>query len=191
MIKTLLISRRAAAAAVVAATSMTGLPTVASASPPERVTLDASRPAVVDPFLSETCGTPVTVSITGTDQVTLWRNEAGLVTRELDRFPKAWQTFTAMETGSSVRVAFEGTSTWDYGAGAQIGSAVIIKRTGLIFHIRGATAIAGHEVTEDATVDHFDQGVPIVEGGGVNTKLVGHFPGDVNYPEAICKALKL
>ena len=183
--------RRGLAVLTVALTAMLSAPSVASAAGPERVSLDVSEPAVIDEFLSKTCGSPVEVSATATLEVTLWRNAAGLVTRERDRFPQAWRTFTAVDTGESFRIRFEGVSTWDYGSGAQIGSTVTIKRTGLIFHIPGATAIAGQQVTEGGIVDRFDQGVPIVEDGGVSTKLVGHFPDDVDYATAICTALNL
>jgi len=43
------------------------------------------------------------------------------------------------------------------------------------FHIPGATAIVDLEIAEGATVDHFEQGVPIVENGGITTQL-GIFP---------------
>jgi hypothetical protein len=66
-----------------------------------------------------------------------------------------------------------------------------ITSSGLIFHIPGANAIAGHEVSEQGIVDHFDHGVPIVEGGAVTTKLVGHFRDDVDFATAICDALNL
>jgi len=168
-----------------------GVPATAGAAPPERVSFDVSEPAFTDPYLSELCGTTIQVSATGTVEITLWRNEAGLVVRERDRFPNAWTTFSSPETGDSFRIRFEGVSDWEYGTGARIGSEVTITRHGLFFHIPGATAIAGLEITEGAVVDHFDQGVPIVEGGGTNTKLVGHFPDDVDFGTAICEALKL
>jgi len=182
---------RAVAALSVAVASVVGVHAPASAAPPERVSLDVSEPAFQDPFLTELCGAEVVVSTTATLEATLWRNEAGLVVRERDRFPNAWRTFSAPATGESFRVRFEGVSTWDYGTGATIGSEVRITRHGLFFHIPGATAIAGLEITEGAVVDHFEQGVPIVEGGGTGTKLVGHFPDDVDFGAAICKALKL
>jgi hypothetical protein len=37
------------------------------------------------------------------------------------------------------------------------------------FHIPGATAIVDSEIAEGATVDHFEQGVPIVESGGMTS----------------------
>ena len=182
---------RAVATLSLAVTSMLCLSSVAQAAPPEHVSLDVSEPAFLDPFLTESCGWAVEVSATATLEVTLWRNEAGLVTRELDRFPNAWRTFTAVDSGNSFRIRYQGVSKWDYGAGAQVGSEVTITSSGLIFHIPGATAIAGHEVSEGGIVDHFDQGVPIIEGGAMTTKLVGHFPDDVDFAAAICDALNL
>ena len=181
----------AAAATSLAVTSLLCTSTAAQAAPPEHVSLDVSEAALRDPFLSTACGSPVEVSATATLEVTLWRNAKGLVTRELDRFPNAWRTFTAVETGASFRVRYQGVSKWDYGAGAQVGSEVTITASGLVFHVPGATAIAGHEVSEGGIVDHFDQGVPIVEGGAETTKLVGHFPDDVDFTTAICDALHL
>ena len=175
----------------VAVAYVVSVPATAGAAAPERVSFDVSEPAVTDPYLSELCGTTIQVSATGTVEITLWRNEAGLVVRERDRFPNAWRTFSSPETGESFRIRFEGVSDWDYGTGAQVGSQVTITGHGLRFHIPGETAIAGLVVTEGATVDHFDQGVPIVEGGGVNIRQVGHFPDDVDFGTAICEALKL
>ena len=191
MIRTRVGSRRVVALAGVVAVALLSFPASARAAAPERVSLDVSEPAVLDEGLEEACGAPVSVSATGTVEVTLWRNGAGLVTRERDRFPKAWRTFTAVETGESFRVRLAAVSTWDYGAGARVGSPVTIKETGLVFHIPGATAIAGHVVSEGGVVDHFEQGVPIVENGGEVVRRVGHFPDDVDFAAAICKALHL
>src|SRR5829696_2014910 len=117
---------RAVAGLSVAVASVVGVPATAGAAPPERVSFDVSEPAFTDPYLSELCGTTIQVSATGTVEITLWRNEAGLVVRERDRFPNAWTTFSSPETGDSFRIRFEGVSDWEYGTGARIGSEVTI-----------------------------------------------------------------
>jgi hypothetical protein len=91
-------SSRVASALSVSVIALTGLPGVARADAPERVTQDISE-FRTDEFLSQECGTTVTVARNGTAEYTLWRNDAGLVVRELDRFPGATTTFSAPEQG--------------------------------------------------------------------------------------------
>ena len=75
---------------------------VADAAPPEHFSLDISESLPSDD-LTEACGTEVIISISGTARITLWRNEAGIVVRELDRAPGFKITYSAPASGASVK----------------------------------------------------------------------------------------
>jgi hypothetical protein len=153
---------------------------------PDRVSVDISE-TFVDDFLTEACGTTVIGTATGTVQITLWRNDEGLVVRELDRFPGAFFTWTAPETGNSVKNRYDVGSMWYYPDGAVDGGPVTFTMRGLFFHIPGGTsAIAGREVSV-GDVDFFEDGVPVVEDGDL-VSLVGHWP-QVDFVDEMCDAL--
>jgi hypothetical protein len=111
------------------------------------------------------------------------------VVREHDRFPGATLTFSAPDTDQSLTIRSQANTWWDYGAGATLGSEVIITANGLFFHVPGQTsAIAGHE-TVRATVDRFDEnGVPVNDEGSEQINFVGHMPEE-DFGAAICTAL--
>lgn len=183
-------SGRLAAAAGI--TAMTTLVTVAgqqgvamAAGTPDRVSVDISQ-TYTDDFLTEACGTTVIATASGTVEITLWRNADGLVVRELDRFPGAFFTWTAPETGQTVRSRYDVGSMWEYGDGAVVGGPVTFAMRGLFFHIPGTSAIAGREVSV-SDVDFFEGGVPIVEDGEL-VSLVGHWP-QFDFVEEMCSAL--
>jgi hypothetical protein len=175
--------------AVAAALTLTALLPHAgvAASPPERVTVNLSESST-DDFLTEACGTEVVFTFTGTVEYTLWRNDEGLVERELDRFPGAFITWSAPETGQSVKTGVNLVSRWDYGDGAVLGGPVTVAFHGLFFHLPGATsAWAGREVSE-GDVDGFENGVPIVDDVTL-VSFVGHVLEDFDFVEAVCGAL--
>ena len=184
-------SRVAAATGIttIAALGIAALPdvaTAAAAGAPDRVSVDISE-TFTDDFLTEACGTTVTGTAKGTVEITLWPNAAGLVVREHDRFPAATFTWTAPETGRSVKTRYDVTSNWDYGDGAVQGGPVTITAHGLFFHIPGGvSATAGKEVAV-GDVDFFEDGVPIVEDA-TTVSFVGHSP-DFDFVAEICKAL--
>jgi hypothetical protein len=157
----------------------------ASAAPPQRIVTDISE-SYRDPELTRACGTTVIVTATGTSQVTLWRNEAGLVVREIDRFPGATLTYSAPDTGHSFSTRYSAVSTWDYGDGAELGSPVTLSFHGLFFHIPGTSAAAGSYVAV-GKVDRFVDGIPITDAS-VGVKNTGNrLDGD--FQMAICAAL--
>jgi hypothetical protein len=174
---------------VVAALAMAlGLVDPASAaSGPDRVTADLDV-VFTAPGLSQACGTEVIITITGTSEITLWRNEAGLVTRELDRTPGAFQTWSAPETGQSVKIRADLVSHWDYGDGAVVGGPVTFSFTGIGFHVPGAgdTTVAGRELAV-GDVDGFEDGVPIVDDGTL-VRFSGHI-ADFDFVDALCGLL--
>jgi len=181
--------RRVAAAtgiATIAALGIAALPDVATAAAPDRVSVDISE-TFTDDSLTEACGTTVTGTAQGTVEITLWRNAAGLVVRELDRFPAATFTWTAPETGRSVKTRYDVTSNWDYGDGAVQGGPVTITAHGLFFHIPGGTSAGAGKEVAVGDVDFFEDGLPIVQDA-TTVSFVGHSP-DFDFVAEICKAL--
>jgi hypothetical protein len=179
-----------ATAATSAVLTMATVPgTAVAASGPDRVTVDISE-SQTSASLSEACGTEVVVTVSGTQEITLWRNEEGLVVRELDRTPGAFITWSAPETGQSTKTRADLVSTWDYGDGAVLGGPVTFEFHGMRFHLPGSGTgtYAWREVSE-GDVDGFDPGgVPAVDDGTL-VSLVGHVPEDFDFAEAVCGLL--
>jgi hypothetical protein len=156
-----MIAKRAVLASAVA--GLLCFPAVADATPPEHFSIDISETVLVEE-LTEACGTEVSISISGTRQVTLWRNEAGLVIRQLDRAPGAKLTYSAPETGASVSHPYSVVSTWDYGGGATVGSQVTVTLHGLFGHVTGFVPSSAGTATGSGFVSGFDDfGIPQVD----------------------------
>src|SRR5262249_15629909 len=137
------------------------------------------------------CPFDVTDTLSGSADVTLWRNAAGQVVREHDTTPGAKITYSANGKSFSFPGAL-GVET-DYGAGAVLGGSATVKLTGLFGHIPGVIASdAGQQVIVNATVTGFDpvQGaqIPITDGGEVVIQH-GHSNSGDAVAAAICAAL--
>ena len=145
----------------IAITALMAAPTAAPARAPEHYTFDASF-SFTHPYLSQRCGTQVIWSKTGTDRATIWRNDAGLVIRELDYSPASKITISAPLLGTSFTAVRSTLSTWDYGAGAELGSPVTITQHGLLGGVPGQMPAEAGTTTITTTVTGFTpEGVPI------------------------------
>jgi hypothetical protein len=155
------------AATCVAALAATG----AGAAAPERLTIPI-QDTFYAPFMSEACGVPVTITIQGTAHVLLQRNDAGLVVREhdvLSSFTAVFQSPTGLGgTGRSFTNRSPGVTTFDYGAGATIGSTPLIKLTGLAGPGAGpgSAVSAGLQLLTGTVIGFSPEGVPIVDFDG-------------------------
>jgi hypothetical protein len=155
------------AATCVAALAATG----AGAAAPERLTIPI-QDTFYAPFMSEACGVPVTITIQGTSHVLLQRNDAGLVVREHDVLSSFTAVFESPPglggTGRSFTNRSPGVATFDYGAGATIGSTALIKLTGLAGPAAGpgSAVSAGLQLLTGTVVGFSPEGVPIVDFGG-------------------------
>ena len=118
------------AATCAAAVAATG----AGAAAPERLRIPV-QDTFYAPFMSEACGVPVTITLQGTANVLLQRNDAGLVVREhdvLSSFTAVFESPTDLGgTGRSFTNRSPGVATFDYGAGATLGSTAVVTLTGL------------------------------------------------------------
>jgi hypothetical protein len=155
------------AATCAAALAATGVGTAA----PERLTIPI-QDTFYAPLMSDACGVPVTITIQGTAHVLLQRNDAGLVVREhdvLSSFTAVFESPTDLGgTGRSFTNRSPGVTTFDYGAGATIGSTALIKLTGLAGPAAGAGSAvsAGLQLLTGTVVAFSPEGVPIVDFDG-------------------------
>ncbi len=143
-------------------------------------------------FLSEQCGFPVTVTISGAVDVTLIYNDAGLVVREIATTPAATSTFSSPYGSFSFPQAVTGVFT--YPGGATLGSTANFTSSGLLAfgHVPGfISSNAGIDIVANAiVVDFTPEGIPIVDFTE-STIFISH--GNRNSDEdvinAICAAL--
>jgi hypothetical protein len=155
------------AATCAAAVAATG----AGAAPPEHLRVPI-QDTFFAPFMSGACGVPVTITIEGTANVTLQRNDAGLVIREhdvLSSFTAVFESPTDLGgTGRSFMNRSPGVATFDYGDGAAIGSTAVITLTGLAGPAAGAgSAVSAGLQRLTGTVFAFSpEGIPIVDFDG-------------------------
>jgi hypothetical protein len=142
----------------------------------------------VDPDLSAECGFDVAVSFIGDVHVTVIRNKAGLVVREIDRAGGVRVTFSSANGSFSFPSA---PAKLDYGSGAQIGSTVIGSFSGLQGHIPGVISSDAGLVRVEGTVIGFDElGIPMVDFDEVEPfKDVGHRNSGEDVVAAICSTL--
>ena len=128
------------AATLAAAVAATG----AGAAAPEHYRVPI-QDTFFAPFMSGACGVPVTITIEGTANVLLQRNDAGLIVREhdvLSSFTAVFESPTELGgTGRSFTNRSPGVATFDYGDGATIGSTAVITLTGLAGPAAGASSL--------------------------------------------------
>ena len=129
----------------------------AAAAPPQHVTFP-----LADSGSFDDCGFVVDFVQTGTIHVTLWRNDAGLVFRELDTASSFHLTFTREDTGKTISMVLSQSSQWDYGSGAVLGSSVRVTFVGNAFRLPGVGPDAGRIVVTGTVGDFTPEGVPLV-----------------------------
>ena len=144
---------------------------------------------VVSDFWSKQCGFTVTINVTADLQVTLVRNQEGLIVREIDRAGGGRITFSSDNGSFSFPAAL---SIFDYGSGAVIGSSVVVLFPGLQGHVPGLIASdAGLAKLEGVVVTGFDEfGIPELDFSNADLVLdVGNRESLDNIRAAICGAL--
>jgi hypothetical protein len=144
------------------------------------------------PLLSEACGFPVTVTLSGAVDETLIYNDAGLVVRQIENTPAATATFSSPYGSFSFPEAL--TSVYTYPGGATLGSTANYTSSGLLaFGLVPGFGVsnAGIDIVANAVVVGFTpEGIPIVDFTE-STVVISH--GNRNSEEeifaAICAAL--
>lgn len=159
----------------------------AGASTPDRVTTSIDF-SVVDPYYSAVCGTPVLFFNQGTMSSTLFRDEAGAVTREIDTNRHDTVGWEAPATGGRIQFPNSATLITIYPDGTGPGSPAVVTGSGLNDKIPGVPAEAGLAVFS-AHIDHLDaDGVPIVAFDAL-LRTEGHADDPAAFDAATCAAL--
>ena len=140
-------------------------------------------------FLDEQCGFDVTVTLSGSLDVTLFYNDAGLVEREIDTFGGGTTTFSSPYGSFSIPMAL--TQEFIYPGGATLGSTATVRNHGLFGHVPGFIASdAGLEIIMNAVVVGFSpEGIPDVDGTGSVFIEHGNRESGEDIVNAICAAL--
>ena len=144
------------------------------------------------PLLSEACGFPVTVTVSGALDETLIYNDAGLVVRQIESAPAATATFSSPFGSFSFPEAL--TSVYSYPGGATLGSTANYTSAGLLrFGLVPGFGVsnAGIDIVANGVVVGFTpEGIPIVDFTE-STVVITH--GNRNSDEeifaSICAAL--
>jgi hypothetical protein len=126
----------------------------------EHVTIHVNEHIEAD-FLTEACGVPIVIDVVGDLKVTLIRNKAGLIVRELDRAGGGRITYSSPTASFSFMMI---SSTWDYGEGAEVGSEVVVSVHGLFGHAPGFIQSDAGLFRYLGVVTGFDEfGIPLVD----------------------------
>jgi hypothetical protein len=170
----------ATAACLASATLLLGTANPAAATtPPQHISFPVDASGSFDD-----CGFVVNFVQTGTFHVTLWFNDAGLVSRERDSGPTRL-TFTREDTGKTISMVLSQSSQWDYGSGAVLGSSVRVTLVGKSLTLPGDGPDAGRIVHMGTVVGFDPDGVPLVEVPDQEPLfLAGHHP-----EQDLCAAL--
>lgn len=144
------------------------------------------------PLLSEACGFPVTVTVSGALDETLIYDDAGLVVRQIENTPAGTATFSSSNGSFSFPEA--ATSVFTYPGGAMVGSTANFHSSGLLrFGLVPGFGVsnAGIDIFANVVVvDFTPEGIPLVDFTDA-TIVISH--GNRNSDEeifsAICAAL--
>jgi hypothetical protein len=159
-----------------------------AATPAEQIHISINDSFVSD-FWTDQCGFTVTITTTADLQVTLVRNQEGLIVREIDRAGGGRVTFSSDNGSFSFPAA---PAQIDYGSGAVIGSSVVMSFPGLQGHIPGVIASdAGLIRLEGVIVSGFDEfGIPELDFTNAEVVVdVGRRADFESLRAAICGAL--
>jgi hypothetical protein len=160
-----------------------------AAAPVHLTNLDISDSFTIP--AGDLCAFDVTVTTSGTADVTLWLNDSGLVVREHDTQPGSMITISG--NGNSFSFPNAVSAETDYGSGATLGGSATVTVSGMFGHATGFIASdAGQLVIVNATVVGFASvdgaEIPIVAGGDVQVQHGIFHSGDA-IAAAICAAL--
>ena len=144
------------------------------------------------PLLSEACGFPVTVTVSGALSETLIYNDDGLVVRQIENTPAATATFSSTDGSFSFPEA--ATSVFTYAGGATLGSTANFHSSGLLrFGLVPGFGVsnAGIDIVANAVVvDFTPEGIPLVDFTESTVVISrGNRNSDEEIFAAICAAL--
>jgi hypothetical protein len=147
----------------------------ASATSPTRITFKVNDTFYV-PFTSVYCGFDVYRTISGTINVTVFRDGSGALVRETDTGPDFKESFYAPLTGKTFSDPGFVTAHTSYEGGGAIGSSAVVTLTGLLQNAAGP-ADAARLVLKGVVVDIDPNGIPFVDASDF-VSATGHLSDD-------------
>lgn len=156
----------------------------ALANQPVRVSEPVDASFEID-SLSDACGVPVTVTITGTLAVTALTDRNGTFIGEIDTQPGTKLTFST-DAGGSITIPFSGVLHATYPEGPTIGApvhAMLTGNTGPFLDAIGPGS--GLLIFDTVVADLTDEGIPLFRLDGLSEPA----RGDFSQTARICSAL--
>jgi hypothetical protein len=151
------------------------LAATASATSPTRISFQV-KDTFYSPFTSAYCGFDIYRTISGTINVTLFRDGSDTLVRETDTGPDFKESFYAPSTGKTFSDPGLVTSHTSYEGGGAIGSSALVTATGMFQNAAGP-ADAGQLVLRGVVVDIDPSGIPLVDASEF-VSASGHFSDD-------------
>jgi hypothetical protein len=156
----------------------------ALAAPPISVSEPVDASFEID-SLSDACGVPVTLTITGTLASKAFTDTDGTIVREIDTSPGTKLTYST-EGGASITIPFTGVFHATYPEGATVGAPVIVTVTGNTGPFFDAIGPGSGRLQFETIVEDFtDEGVPLWRLDGLSEPAHGNF----TQTQRICSAL--
>jgi hypothetical protein len=140
-----------------------------------------------DDALSDACGFDVFDVFAGNIDVTLLYDQSGTLIREIDTFPAFTFSFAAPSTGKSIGSRAPAVGITDYTGGGAVGTAAVLRVTGLQFMLQPGVMLAGRQVFDAVVVGHTREGVPMIMATGLISQSGNFFSGDT--APLVCAAL--
>lgn len=159
-----------------------GVAAPAAATPPLRDVFDVEG-SFPDDALSEACGVPVEIGITGTFSITVFRDRDGQTIREIDTQPGTKLTYSSGD--ASIAFPFSGVLHADYTDGAVVGSTATIALTGNVGPFGDLPGPGSGRLVLSAVVVETEDGFVFTRFTGLRSAS-GNFTGQA---DRICAAL--
>ena len=180
-IERILIVGLTAAAALFAAAGSAG-----AARP--RIETTEVNVSVVDSYFTQRCGFEVRFFNIGTFNSTLFVDEAGTITREIDTYPGDNVGWSSPASGRSIVFPNGAVLITEYPSGTALGSAATVTGTGISAKVPGIPADAGKAVFAGHVAFIDPDGVPIVAFDQL-VSINGHSSDPAVFEAAVCAAL--
>ena len=156
----------------------------ALAAPPIQVSEPVDASFEID-SLSDACGVPVTLAITGTLAAKAFTGADGTIVREIDTSPGTKLTYST-EGGGSITIPFSGVFHATYPEGATLGAPVTVTVTGNTGPFFDAIGPGSGRLQFETVVEDFtEDGIPLWRLTGLSAPARGNF----TQTQRICSAL--
>ena len=157
------------------------------ATPPTQLHQVPFNFSIHNDALSDACGFDVFDVLAGNVDTTLFYDQSGTLTREIDTSPSLTLSLAAPSTGKSIGSRSPAVMITDYTGGGALGTAAVASLTGLQLMLGPGVMFTGNQVFDAVVVDHSPDGVPIIEFTNLISESGNFFSGD--FAGVVCPAL--